>query len=173
MCSRRKAGLRRPNQPAGPPPGRAPSGTRWFGGQGRYVQIPEAWGPLAGMSSAQGDALGAADDGEHHAVVLHFLNDVQIPAQQALQGAVRGITGDRANTIVRQEPYQHGRRVGVLIDSTRAAMHTTPTTLVQWVMFAGVGAFYTLNCAGPADDIAARPQVCRDVLTSFAPVPAP
>ena len=155
------------------PPGRAPSGTRWFGRQGRYVQIPEGWAPLAGMSAPQGDALGAADEGEHHAVVIHFINDLQIPAQQALQGAVRGITEDRANTIVRQEPYQHGRRVGVLIDATRAAVHTTPTTLIQWVLPAGAGAFYTLNCAGPADNIAARPQVCRDVFASFAPAPAP
>lgn len=154
------------------PPGRAPSGTRWFGEQGRYVQIPEAWGPLASMAASQGSALGAADEGEHHAVVLHFINDLQIAPQAALQGAVRGITGDRANTIVRQEPYQHGRRVGVLIDATRAAVHTTPTTLVQWVFPAGPGAFFTLNCAGPADDIAARPQVCADVLTSFAPEPA-
>lgn len=153
------------------PPGRAPSGTRWFGGQGRYVQIPEGWAPLSGMSAPQGDALGASDEGEHHAVVLHFINDLQIPAQQALQGAVRGITGDPANTIVRQQPYQHGRRVGVLVDSTRAAVRTTPTTLIQWVIPAGPGAFFTLNCAGPADDIAARPQVCRDVLSSFAPAP--
>jgi hypothetical protein len=154
------------------PPGRAPSGTRWFGAQGRYVQIPEAWGPLANLAAPEGTAVGAADEGEHHAVVLHFINDLQIPPQQALEGAVRGIMGDGANTVVRQTPYQHGRRVGVLIDATRAAVQTTPTSLIQWVIPAGPGAFYTLNCAGPSDDFAARPRVCRDVFESFTPVAA-
>ena len=148
-------------------------GRRWYGAHGRYVQVPDGWRAMTGASAPQGDAMGLADEGEHHAIVLNFLNDLAVTPDQAVETARGNFVRDSANSLVHAEPIHSGRRVGVQVDAVRAAVSAAASTLVQWVIPAGPGAFFTVNCAGTTEDVAAHPEVCRDVMSTFAPTQAP
>lgn len=147
----------------------APEGMRWFGRGGRFVQAPAAWQPMAGHSDGAAESIGVADEGERHAIVLHFLDDLTGTPQQAIEGGRRGFEQDQANTIVHTTPIRSGRRQGLFIEGTRGEATRAATTLLQWIVPAGPGAFYTVNVAGPADDVAGHRDLYQSVLESFTP----
>lgn len=152
-------------RPPSPPAGRA-----WLGGRGRYVLVPAAWTAMRGPSAPQGDAVGAASDGDAFATVVNFLDDIQGTPAEALARVRSNLAADRAITVLRSEAANTRSREGVVFDTVRAQVTNAASILVQWVMPGPPGSFYTVNCAGVADDVAAHPEMCQQVLESFAPV---
>lgn len=147
----------------------APEGMSWVGTAGRYVQAPAGWQPLAAHSDEGRPSVGVADAGEHHAIVLHLLDDLEGPAATAIEGGRRGFEQDAANTIVHTRPIRAGRRTGLFIEGTRSEPTRAATTLFQWIVPAGPGEVFTVNVAGPTDDVAANQGIYRAVLESFTP----
>ncbi len=155
------------------PRGPAAEGRAWAGAHGRYVQVPVGWRPMTGHSAPQGDAMGVADDGEHHAIVLNFLDGLTLSPADAVAAARANFARDTANSLVHEEPVHEGRRVGVAVDAVRAMVTSAASTLVQWIVPAGPGAFFTVNCAGTSEDMAEHPDVCRGVMSTFTPTSHP
>lgn len=151
-------------RPPSPPAGRV-----WLGGRGRYVLVPAAWHAMEGASAPHGDAVGSASDGDAFATVVNFLDDIQGTPAAALERVRSNLAADTAITILRSEPAHTRTRAGHIFDTVRAQVTATASTLLQWVMPGPPGSFYTINCAGVADDVAAHPEVCQRVLESFAP----
>jgi len=151
----------------------ASAGRTWMGARGRYVQVPAAWHPMSETTLSGDNAMGVADEGEHHAVVVHFLDDVPGAPAAVLARARDNIAADATNTIVRTQPSRQGQRHGMTIDAVRRGTAVVATTVVQWMLEAGPGAFLSINCGGVASDVAAHPEVCAAIMDSFTREPSP
>lgn len=144
-----------------------PAGMKWLGERGRFVHAPEDWSAMPSRSAQR--SVGVADQGEHHALVLNFLDELRGTPAQAIEGGRRGFANDSANTIVRTTPIQQGSLQGLLIDGTRASVTHPATTVFQWVVPAGPGTHYLITLAGPTSDVTAHPDRYRAILQSFSP----
>jgi hypothetical protein len=141
---------------------------RWFGARGRYVQAPAAWNrPVNNTDAGAQTAMGVGDEGDHHAVVIDFIDNVQVQPEQAVQLGVQALQRDRDATISSTRSFHTGRRFGALVDMTRRLTTTAPTRLFQRLIQGPPDHHLLISCASGESTVTAHPDLCTSIFDTF------